>query len=464
MVFWEKKEYDQALEQFQKCLTIEPDSYVAHYWIARILGAQGQDQEAVEKFKSAIALNASDPNAYMHLALTYLVLDDVWKAYEQVQFLEELDAQSQLTTLRGGFAIRAGMPHEDVAAGAQVPEITSSVAKIVAMGSVTDEPSTGTQANNQAPSMAESENLSALATLSVEWSEQALNRKVAKSAIGDETTLISYDTPLRDQGEKILNLIEEEYRLHPHNPQVQYLLGAHLSMLGDFYFASLSSNYFQWDWDKYFDELWEANDARDISQDSLGLFQMMFRAAPENANRACSHYHRAFELFDVLPPTMINSVTRLADIFILAGFYGTAVYWLECALEIAVRAGDNERTDRLKAAFLRLKMNGKTSDPPLSSVQNYFPDKNTKGLQLSPAQIEAEARAEREEQERRLRQQAEEELQQQQKQQKEQQKLREQKEREEQNRRRQAGQCLKCGVALGFMDKLKGKLTHGHCE
>ncbi|MFH1920465.1 MAG: tetratricopeptide repeat protein [Planctomycetota bacterium] len=77
---------DEALNCWEQCLELDPNSSEAHYWVGIVARDRGRNEEAVESFRKAHALNPSEPQVSVHLAQTLI---DLGETEEAIKVLEE---------------------------------------------------------------------------------------------------------------------------------------------------------------------------------------------------------------------------------------------------------------------------------------------------------------------------------------------------------------------------------------
>ena len=69
--YWEEKKYSEALDQFQKLLTLEPGNFEAQLNLASVLNEQGRESEAIAEFEKTLSLDSTDPRPYKSLGEIY---------------------------------------------------------------------------------------------------------------------------------------------------------------------------------------------------------------------------------------------------------------------------------------------------------------------------------------------------------------------------------------------------------
>jgi len=171
---------------------------------------------------------------------------------------------------------------------------------------------------------------------------------------------------LISQGEKVLRMYESEALNSPNDLDVQVSLSRHLYRIGWMYYEAVIPRYLQ----------------SDSNAGSMGPNVI------HHANSCCLYMLRSYE---VIPSS--GAAFILADMFRMAGFYGSAIYWLKEAERVSAEFDNVETATKAKASRLDLQADGKTVDPPLA--RRYpFPTGKTPGLMLpdgtvSPLQMQS---------------------------------------------------------------------------
>jgi hypothetical protein len=193
------------------------------------------------------------------------------------------------------------------------------------------------------------EDLEAIDVLSQKFSDSVKQGRRYESA--DALVLID-GSPLIAQGEKVLRLYQGEATKAPEDFDVAASMGLHLYRMGWMYYDALLPRYLH----------------RKANGESLAI------DAVRNANNTCCYLVQSFELMP-----NYESAETLADIFRLAGFYGSSIFWLDKAIQNASFREDAEAINKIKARRMDLQADGKVSDPP-TSRQILFPTSETVGL------------------------------------------------------------------------------------
>ena len=98
--YFEKKQYEKALEAFQKAIKIDPEGAPEYYNnLGSVLSALGRLDESIPNFLRAIRMAPSYPNPYFNLGVDYVSKGELGKAKEQLQILERLGQNDSVKTL-----------------------------------------------------------------------------------------------------------------------------------------------------------------------------------------------------------------------------------------------------------------------------------------------------------------------------------------------------------------------------
>jgi hypothetical protein len=161
---------------------------------------------------------------------------------------------------------------------------------------------------------------------------------------------------LEGQGLKVMRMYESELSKAPDDTDVKIGLAQHEYRLGSMYSRAIVPLFLR--------------DSK--GADELGKSMVSY------AENACKSLFRSYEL---LPhPTTAYS---LAMVFKMAGFYGTALHWIDEAIRGGAATGNSEDTTQARAQKLEMQADGTTVDPKLSRT-TLFPTPNTPGLQTAP--------------------------------------------------------------------------------
>jgi tetratricopeptide (TPR) repeat protein len=96
----EQKQFDAALEQFQKAAALEPKDLESHQGIAATLQDMGRLNEAIDEYNRVIALKPDDANAYSNLGNCYGLqgrMNEAIHAFEQAVKLQPQSAARIIT-------------------------------------------------------------------------------------------------------------------------------------------------------------------------------------------------------------------------------------------------------------------------------------------------------------------------------------------------------------------------------
>ena len=84
LIYFQKKNFEQAAEAFQKCLEIKPDLVDVHNQLGRVYWEMGRAGKAEEEFKKAFALDGN-PGASYNLAEIYFKQEKLELALDYIQ-------------------------------------------------------------------------------------------------------------------------------------------------------------------------------------------------------------------------------------------------------------------------------------------------------------------------------------------------------------------------------------------
>ena len=90
MGYFNAKQYDKAKEQFQKLLTINPNSYNAYYYIAYIAAIEQDYDVAIENYNKALEIKPDYASALEGIAWVYDITGEYEKAIEKYRQLASL--------------------------------------------------------------------------------------------------------------------------------------------------------------------------------------------------------------------------------------------------------------------------------------------------------------------------------------------------------------------------------------
>lgn len=195
------------------------------------------------------------------------------------------------------------------------------------------------------------EDLEAIDVLSQRFADDIKTQ--TRQSSGDQNIILSDRSPILAQGDKVLRMYEAELGTAPDDADVKRSLAHHLYRMGFLQYEAFSPRCLH------------MKDAGSLATDSA-----------KHAELSCYFMYRSFELME-----SAGSASVLAEVFRLAGFYETALYWLQRAEKISANFDDAPSATKAKAERLDLQADGKTSDPPFTRSL-LFPTQNTPGLQL----------------------------------------------------------------------------------
>lgn len=80
--FFQNKQYDKAIENFQKALQVDPHLIYAYSYIGNAYQEKKQYEEAIAYYERAIGINPADPTAYINAGITFQNTEQLEKATE----------------------------------------------------------------------------------------------------------------------------------------------------------------------------------------------------------------------------------------------------------------------------------------------------------------------------------------------------------------------------------------------
>lgn len=221
-----------------------------------------------------------------------------------------------------------------------------------------------------------SNNLEAIQELAHNWANEVESRRSDYvTPHGDRIMVLDYGIdPIERQAHDILKEYERQVQVAPDDAEAKVSLCLHLWRMGEMYFNAVSPNLLIFTIDELTD--------MDVSDEEFKLLARLHRQMPNHAQRACSYLYGSM---NVMP--FYAAVYSMAEIFRIASFYATALYWYDLAVPICMQMGKTETAELAKKTQMRLRASGDTNDPPLSSVVeerrgSAFPNKDTPGLRL----------------------------------------------------------------------------------
>jgi tetratricopeptide (TPR) repeat protein len=82
--------FDEALTLFEKAISLDPESYEAHYYYGNCLYTLRRHQEAMEAYDKCLSINTSFADAYYNRGLLREMLGDKSGSCEDYKKAEEL--------------------------------------------------------------------------------------------------------------------------------------------------------------------------------------------------------------------------------------------------------------------------------------------------------------------------------------------------------------------------------------
>ena len=97
--FYFAREYDLAIEQYQKTLEMEPDFPIAHIWLGRAYEQKGMYQEAVSAYQKQVFILSGDGERAAALGHAYTALGLTGVLHHQLGELKQLSTQRYVAPL-----------------------------------------------------------------------------------------------------------------------------------------------------------------------------------------------------------------------------------------------------------------------------------------------------------------------------------------------------------------------------
>ena len=94
-IFFKKRRYDKAKEEFQKVLAQNPNHYESLVCLGQVFVAESNDSEAVSLFERAATLRNQDSQLFVLLACSYGVLDQFDRAEAAFKRALEIDPENE---------------------------------------------------------------------------------------------------------------------------------------------------------------------------------------------------------------------------------------------------------------------------------------------------------------------------------------------------------------------------------
>jgi eukaryotic-like serine/threonine-protein kinase len=113
-VFYYQREYDLAIEQYQKALEMDPNSGFAHWALGNVYVQRGMYAEAIDEYKRSIPLSGDSPDEPGSLAYAYALSGRRREAQALIEDLKERSKRSYISPTMIAF-IHAGLGEKDQA-------------------------------------------------------------------------------------------------------------------------------------------------------------------------------------------------------------------------------------------------------------------------------------------------------------------------------------------------------------
>ena len=97
--FYFAREYDLAIEQYQKTLEMEPDFPIAHIWLGRAYEQKGMYQEAVSAYQKQVFILSGDGKRAADLGHVYTASGFTGVLHQQLNELKQLSTQRYVAPL-----------------------------------------------------------------------------------------------------------------------------------------------------------------------------------------------------------------------------------------------------------------------------------------------------------------------------------------------------------------------------
>ena len=91
-ITWPFKKFNEAAQQYQTALSLNPKNVAAHYALGLTYLAQKRGKEAIGPLEQAVSLDANNAPAHYSLALAKLETGDRKGAQDQVELLKKLNS------------------------------------------------------------------------------------------------------------------------------------------------------------------------------------------------------------------------------------------------------------------------------------------------------------------------------------------------------------------------------------
>jgi serine/threonine protein kinase/tetratricopeptide (TPR) repeat protein len=130
-IFFNKREFEQALDYYQKFVSSSPDNPGAVTSVASTYFWMGDLNEAISQFEKALLINPEHSEAYFRIAYTYTLLEEYDKAFtylEKASMMSPSSAQKAISLCWRSFLYYwLGRMEESLALSAQVPGMVQEV-------------------------------------------------------------------------------------------------------------------------------------------------------------------------------------------------------------------------------------------------------------------------------------------------------------------------------------------------
>jgi serine/threonine-protein kinase len=94
------QQYDEALDQLNKTIELDPDFHMAYWIIGLVYLDMGMLQEAIAALEKAVALSGEHPGAKATLGLVYAKVDRKGEALKILEELKQLSTGRYVPSLR----------------------------------------------------------------------------------------------------------------------------------------------------------------------------------------------------------------------------------------------------------------------------------------------------------------------------------------------------------------------------
>jgi len=112
-VYYTQGKFDEAIEQYRKSISLDPQASVPHYNLANIFYIQGKLDQALDEYKVAARLNPSDPDAHDKLASLYADIKLYDKAIAEADETIRLNPKYADACIHKGYALSQTENYQD---------------------------------------------------------------------------------------------------------------------------------------------------------------------------------------------------------------------------------------------------------------------------------------------------------------------------------------------------------------